>query len=210
MRRFVFLISLLPLLKQAAAQGSPVSAVWVSDQGNGQYKNPVIHADYSDPDVCRVGDDYYMIASSFDAVPGLPILHSRDLVNWHLIGHALDRQPPFEHYAATRHGNGVWAPAIRYHNNEFYIYYPDPDFGIYLTKARAIKGPWSKPLLVQAGQGLIDPCPFWDDDGKAYLVHAWAGSRAGIKSILTLKQMNTAGTELLDEGYWCMTVMTPM
>src|SRR4249920_3724308 len=78
------------------------SQVWVSDLGNGSYKNPVLHADYSDPDVVRVGDDFYMTASSFDAVPGLPILHSKDLVNWTIIGHALKRQPPFEHFEKTQ------------------------------------------------------------------------------------------------------------
>lgn len=177
-----------------------VSKVWVSDLGNGQYKNPVVNADYSDPDAIRVGDDFYMISSSFDAIPGLPILHSKDLVNWSLIGHALKRQPPFAHFSKTQHGNGVWAPAIRHHNGEFYIYYPDPDFGIYLTKAKDINGPWSDPVLVEAGQGLIDPCPLWDDDGKVYLAHGWAGSRAGIKSVLTVKEMNKEGTKTLDEG----------
>lgn len=183
-----------------AQTDTAVSKVWVADLGKGRYQNPVIHADYSDPDACRVGDDFYMIASSFDAVPGLPILHSRDLVNWQLIGHALDRQPPYDHFSKTQHGNGVWAPAIRYHSNEFYIYYPDPDFGIYLIKAKNVKGPWSKPVLVEGGKGLIDPCPLWDTDGKVYLVHGWAGSRAGIKSILTIKEMNAAGTETLNEG----------
>ncbi|WP_409013606.1 glycoside hydrolase 43 family protein [Dyadobacter sp. CY312] len=178
----------------------PISKVWVSDLGNGQYKNPVLNADYSDPDVCRVGDDFYLISSSFDAVPGLPILHSKDLVNWTLIGHALHRQPPIEHFEKTQHGNGVWAPAIRFHNGEFYIYYPDPDFGIYLTKAKNPTGPWSEPVLVEGGKGLIDPCPLWDDDGKVYLVHGWAGSRAGIKSVLTVKKMNTAGDKVTDEG----------
>ncbi|MES2431301.1 MAG: glycoside hydrolase 43 family protein [Bacteroidota bacterium] len=177
-----------------------ISKVWVADNGDGTYKNPIIHADYSDPDAIRVGDDYYMISSSFDAVPGLPILHSKDLVNWTIIGHVLLRQPPFEHFAKTQHGNGVWAPAIRYHNNEFYIYYPDPDFGIYLTKAKNITGPWTDPVLVEAGKGLIDPCPLWDTNGKVYLVHAYAGSRAGIKSVLVIKQMNTAGTKTLDAG----------
>jgi len=176
------------------------SQSWISDNGNGTYKNPVLHADYSDPDVVRVGDDYYMTASSFDAVPGLPILHSRDLVNWKLIGHALKRQPPYDHFSRTQHGNGVWAPSIRYHKGEFYIYYPDPDFGIYLTKSADINGPWSEPVLVQAGKGLIDPCPLWDDDGKLYLVHAFAGSRAGIKSLLIIKQLNAAGTQVIDEG----------
>ncbi len=176
------------------------SQVWISDQGNGTYKNPVLHADYSDPDAIRVGNDFYMIASSFDAVPGLPILHSKDLVNWSLIGHALPRQLPLEHFSKTQHGNGVWAPAIRYHQNEFYIYYPDPDFGIYLIKSKNILGPWSEPVLVEAGKGLIDPCPLWDDDGNVYLVHAYAGSRAGVKSILVIKRLNAAGDRVTDAG----------
>ncbi|WP_375445653.1 glycoside hydrolase 43 family protein [uncultured Fibrella sp.] len=177
-----------------------VSRVWVADLGNGTYKNPVLNADYSDPDVCRVGADYYLVASSFDAIPGLPILHSRDLVNWTVIGHALKRQPPFDHFEKTQHGNGVWAPAIRFHNNEFYLYYPDPDFGIYLTKATNPAGPWSEPVLVEGGKGLIDPCPLWDDDGQVYLVHGWAGSRAGIKSIITVKKLSKDGRKVMDEG----------
>lgn len=201
MKKVIITALLLSIAGQSQAQqDTALSKVWVADLGNGQYKNPVINADYSDPDACRVGDDFYMISSSFDAVPGLPILHSRDLVNWTLIGHALHRQPPFEHFSKTQHGNGVWAPAIRYRNGEFYIYYPDPDFGIYLIKAKNISGPWSEPVMVEAGSGLIDPCPFWDDDGKAYLAHGWAGSRAGIKSVLTIKEMNAAGTKTLDEG----------
>ncbi|MCX6214144.1 glycoside hydrolase 43 family protein [Spirosoma sp.] len=185
---------------KAISGNSAVSAVWVPDLGNGSYKNPVLNADYSDPDVCRAGNDFYLVASSFDAIPGLPILHSTDLVNWSLIGHALKRQPPFDHFEKTQHGNGVWAPAIRYHNNEFYIYYPDPDFGIYLTKATNPAGPWSNPVLVEGGKGLIDPCPLWDDDGQVYLAHGWAGSRAGIKSILTIKKLNAAGSKVMDEG----------
>ncbi|MEA5460924.1 glycoside hydrolase 43 family protein [Arcicella sp. LKC2W] len=188
------------ITKVNAQQGNDVSKVWVSDLGNGTYKNPVIDADYSDPDACRVGDDFYMTASSFDAVPGLPILHSKDLVNWKLIGHALKRQPPIEHFSKTQHGNGVWAPAIRFHKGEFLIYYPDPDFGIYVIKTKNPAGNWSEPKLVEGGKGLIDPCPFWDEDGQAYLSHGWAGSRAGIKSILTIKKMNNEGTEVLDEG----------
>ncbi|MEO6404541.1 MAG: family 43 glycosylhydrolase, partial [Ferruginibacter sp.] len=155
-----------------------VSKVWVADNGNGNFKNPIINADYSDPDAIRVGNNYYMISSSFNQVPGLPILHSKDLVNWKLIGHALNRQPSYDHFSNVQHGNGVWAPSIRYHNKTFYIYYPDPDFGIYLTTAKNILGPWSDPVLVEAGKGLIDPCPLWDDN-NVYLVHAYAGSRAG-------------------------------
>jgi beta-xylosidase len=177
-----------------------VSKVWVADNGNGTYTNPIIHADYSDPDAIRVGNDYYMISSSFEDVPGLPILHSKDLVNWIIIGHALHRLIPDEHFSSPRHGEGIWAPSIRYHNNEFYIYYPDPDFGIYLIKAKQISGPWAEPILVQPGKGLIDPCPLWDDDGNVYLVHAFAGSRAGIKSILVIKKLTADGTRVIDDG----------
>ena len=147
-----------------------------------------------------MGDDFYLVASSFDAVPGLPILHSKDLVNWKIIGHALMRQPPYDIYSKTQHGNGVWAPSIRFHKGEFYIYYPDVDYGIYMVKAKKTEGPWSAPVLVQEGKGLEDPCPLWDTDGKAYLIHAYAGSRAGIKDILVINKMNSEGTKLLDQG----------
>lgn len=164
------------------------------------YSNPVLPLDYSDPDAIRVGDAYYMTASSFNHVPGLPILKSYDLVHWQLIGHALPTLTPVEHFNTVRHGGGVWAPSIRYHNNQFYIYYPDPDFGIYVVKAKNIAGPWSAPVLVEAGKGLIDPCPLWDTDGNNYLVHAYAGSRAGIKSILVIKKLNAQANKVVDAG----------
>ncbi|WP_028296740.1 glycoside hydrolase family 43 protein [Olivibacter sitiensis] len=185
----------------AQAQDQPyVSKVWSPDLGSGKYKNPVIDADYSDPDVIRVGEDYYLTASSFDAVPGLPILHSKDLVNWTIIGHALLRQPPYEHFSKTRPGDGVWAPSLRHHQGEFYIYYGDPDFGIYMIKSQDPAGPWDEPVLVEAAKGIIDVCPFWDEDGSAYLVHGFAGSRAGIKSVLAIKRMTADGTKTLDQG----------
>ncbi|RZM05063.1 MAG: glycoside hydrolase, partial [Pedobacter sp.] len=137
---------------RAQAQ-TPVSAVWVADNGNGTYKNPVLNADYSDPDAIRVGNKFYLTASSFDQVPGLPLLESNDLVNWKLVGHALTKQPPFDVFDKVQHGKGVWAPAIRYRNGEFLIYYPDPDFGIYVTKAKNFAGPWSEPILVEGGVG---------------------------------------------------------
>jgi len=193
-------LCLLTATTAIAQSTADISKVWVSDKGDGTYKNPVLYADYSDPDAIRVGEDYYLVASSFDAIPGLPILHSRDLVNWRIIGHALLRQPPYDHFSAPQHGNGVWAPAIRYHNNEFYIYYPDPDFGIYVVKSKQITGPWSTPQLVVAGKGLIDPCPLWDDNGDVYMVHAYAGSRAGIKSIIVVKKLDATGTKATDEG----------
>ena len=147
-----------------------------------------------------LGTIFYMTASSFDAVPGLPILHSKDLVNWKLIGHALAQQVPVDHFNKTQHGNGVWAPTIRYHQGEFYIYYPDPDFGIYLVKAKNPKGPWSSPKLVVAGKGLIDPTVLWDNTGSNYLAYAFAGSRAGLKSVLILSRLNDKADRVLDAG----------
>jgi beta-xylosidase len=198
--RLVRLLLLIVFLSTSVAAQPIVSKVWVADNRDGTYRNPILHADYSDPDVIRVGDDFYLVASSFNAAPGLPILHSRDLVNWTIIGHALPRQPPFDVFSKPQHGNGVWAPAIRYHNETFYIFYPDPDYGIYMVKAKDPAGPWSEPLLNKAAKGWIDPCPFWDDDGKAYLVSAFARSRSGIKSILVVSRMNEEGTKLLDDG----------
>lgn len=183
-----------------AVNAQTISKTWLADNGDGTYKNPILNADYSDPDAIRVGDDYYLISSSFNEVPGLPILHSKDLVNWTIVAHALPVQVPADVFSKVQHGNGVWAPSIRYHNNEYYIYYPDPDFGIYLTKAKNISGPWTAPVLVEAGKGLIDPCPLWDDNGKVYLVHALAGSRAGFKSIVLMKELNAAGDKVIRDG----------
>ncbi|MBO6213091.1 family 43 glycosylhydrolase, partial [Algoriella sp.] len=166
------------------------SQVWIADQGNGMYKNPVLFADYSDPDAIRVGDDYFMTASSFNEAPGLPILHSKDMVNWQLVNHALPDVFPIQHFSTPKRGDGVWAPSIRFHNNEYYIYWGDPDFGIYMVKTKDPFGKWDDPILVSEGKGLIDPCPLWDDNGNAYIVHGWAGSRAGVKSLLTIKKMS--------------------
>ncbi len=165
------------------------------------YRNPVLDADWSDPDVIRVGDDFYLTASSFGRVPGLPLLHSRDLVNWTLVGHALHRLEPEGEFAVPRHDCGVWAPSLRHHDGRFWIFWGDPDQGIFQVNAPEIRGPWTRPHLVKAGKGLIDPCPLWDDEtGEAYLVHAWARSRSGVKNRLTGHRMHPHGTELLDEG----------
>ncbi len=189
----------------ASGQQSYKSAVWSADLGDGRYQNPILYADYSDPDVCRVGDDFYMTASSFNAVPGLPILHSKDMVNWRLINHAIAKLTaeegiPANFFDKPQHGNGVWAPAIRYHKGEFYIYYGDPDFGIYMTKTKDPAGAWEPLKLVKAGKGLIDACPFWDEDGQAYLVHAYAGSRAGIKSLIAVTRLTDDGSRAVGQS----------
>jgi beta-xylosidase len=179
---------------------APAAAqAWSPDAGAGHYRNPIVFADYSDPDVVRVGDDSYMTASSFNAFPALPILHSRDLVHWTLINHAVPRWPDSS-FNAPQHGNGVWAPSIRHHDGWFWIFWGDPDRGIYRVRTRDVRGAWEPPVLVHAARGWIDPAPLWDDDGNAYLVHAFARSRSGIKHRLHVNRMDTDGTRLLDEG----------
>jgi beta-xylosidase len=183
----------------ATANGSAGKWPWTPDQGDGTFRNPIIFADYSDPDVVRHGDDFYLTASSFNCTPGLPILHSYDLVNWTIINHAVMNLPD-PRYNKVQHGCGIWAPAIRFHAGKFWIFFPTPDEGIYVTTAKDPVGKWSKPHLLIAGKGLIDPCPLWDDDGKAYLVHAYAGSRAGIKHVLRVRPMSPDGSRFLGEG----------
>lgn len=172
---------------------------WVSDLGNGRYKNPVLFADYSDPDVIRVEDTFYMTSSSFNCTPGLPVLKSRDLVNWTIIGHGI-KNIPRARYRECLPGCGVWAPAIRFNNGIFYIVFPMPDEGLYVIETKNPEEGWSDPRLLLEGKGLIDPCPFWDKNGKAYIIHAYAFSRCGIKSKLRLIEVSADLKTVLDEG----------
>ncbi len=194
------LFAVLMLLGAGAASAQTgLSEVWRADCGDGTFRNPILHADYSDPDVVRVGDDYWMTASSFNCVPGLPILHSRDLVNWTIVNHALPRLAPEEFFASPQHGKGVWAPCIKYHDGLYYIYWGDPDFGIYMIRTDDPRGRWSEPMLVKAGKGLIDPSPLWDDDGRVWLAHAWAASRSGVNSIITLVELDPTGSHVISD-----------
>lgn len=199
MKRLFLILSLSVCSMFHPAMAQYRSEVWVSDEGNGMYRNPVLHADYSDPDVCVVGEDYFLTASSFNCTPGLPILHSKDLVNWKIVNYALKKVEPVEYYNEARHGKGVWAPSIRFHEGMYYIYWGDPDFGIFMVKTRDPYGEWDKPVLVKAGKGMIDPCPLWDDDGRVYLAHAWAGSRAKFNSVLTVCELNKEGTKVISD-----------
>lgn len=189
----------MPVNAGAVKSDVYVSSVWNPDLGNGKYKNPVINADYSDPDAIAVGDDIWLTASSFCNIPGLPILHSTDMVNWEIVNHALKRNVPEEFYSVPQHGKGVWAPSIRYHNGEYFIYWGDPDFGVYMVKTTDPRGEWSDPLLVRSGKGIIDACPLWDEDGRAYLVNGWAKSRSGFNSALTVSEMSADGTRIISE-----------
>ena len=182
------------------AESVYLSQVWKADNGDGTYTNPILHADYSDPDVVRAGEDYFMTASSFNCSPGLPILHSKDLINWRIVNYALPRQMPAEVFDVPQHGKGVWAPCIRFRKGFFYIYWGDPDFGVFMVKTTNPLGEWEPPVRVLEGKGIIDPSPLWDDDGKAWLVTAWAASRSHINSLLTVWPMNESGSMVTGRG----------
>ncbi len=192
-KSILFSLLFLPIISVAQYK----SSVWSPDNGDGTYTNPVINADYSDPDVCVVGDDYYMTASSFNCIPGLPILHSKDLVNWEIIGHAITELTPNEEFDKPSHGNGVWAPSIRYHEGMFYIYWGDPDYGVFRVTATDPAGEWSKPVCIIEGKGMIDTTPLWDDDGRCYLVNGWANSRSRFASVLTVRELDKDGLKAI-------------
>lgn len=176
-----------------------IHKMWIADQGDGTYTNPILYTDYSDPDAIRVGEDYFMIASSFCNTPAVPLLHSKDLVNWKVINYIMDKLP-FEYYDKPVHGCGTWAPAIRFHEGTYYVFIPMPDEGIMMCKTTDPWGKWSEPAYVRKVVGWIDPCPFWDEDGKAYMVTAFARSRIGFKSMLYMSPIEPDCSGVLDDG----------
>lgn len=172
---------------------------YVTDIKNGCYQNPVLPMDFSNPDAIRVGEDYYLISSSFTYLPGVPVLHSKDLVHWERIGNCVERLP-FDRYAQPAHGCGTWAPALRYHAGRFYAFIPLPDEGIFYTEATDPAGPWSALHCVKSASGWIDPCPLWDDDGSVYMAHAFAKSRCGIKHKIQLSRLDPETLEVVEDG----------
>lgn len=181
------------ILVLLAATLSANAQVWTPDNGDGTYKNPIISADYSDPDVIRVNDDYYMVASSFNCQPGIPVLHSRDLVNWTIINHVYGHLP-LQRYEKMQAGQGSWAPAIRYHNNIYYVFFCTPEDGLFMANTKDPKGKWTLHHVADV-VGWEDPCPFWDEDGQAYLLRGRVGAGPAI-----LHKMSPDGTKLLDDG----------
>ena len=169
------------------------AGVWNPDLGDGNYQNPVLFADYSDPDVIRLGNDYYMVASSFNCMPGIPVLHSRDLVNWTIIGHVYERLP-FEKYDKPVHGEGCWAPSIRYHEGQFYVYFCTPHEGLFMAETTDPAGSWNLHYVASV-EMWEDPCPLWDDDGNAYLVRSKLCGQPMI-----VHRMSRDGKTLLDNG----------
>lgn len=192
MRKLLLLLLLAPVCAISLR-----AQVYSPDVDAKHFRNPIIYADYSDPDVCRVGNDYYMTSSSFNSVPGLQILHSTDLVHWSIIDAALPNNVPGTAITRPLYGCCVWAPSIREHDGMLYIFYGDPDRGIYMVRGNI--GHWEEPILVKSGYGLIDPCPLWDEDGRVYLVHAYAGSRAGIKSVLAVCELSPEADKVISE-----------
>ena len=176
-----------------------IQKMWIADNGDGTYSNPILYTDYSDPDAIRVGEDYFMVASSFCNTPAVPLLHSKDLVNWKVINYCMEKLP-FDYYDKPVHGCGTWAPSIRYHEGVYYVFIPMPDEGIMMCKTEDPWGKWSEPSYVRKVVGWIDPCPFWDDDGKAYMVTAFARSRIGFKSMLYMSPIQPDCSDVLDDG----------
>lgn len=170
------------------------------DQGDGTYRNPVVPGDYSDIDCIRVGSDYYAISSTFQFSPGMVILHSRDLVNWRIAGHAVGDltqiSPELNWDRMNRYGKGIWAGAIRYHDGKFWIYFGTPDEGYFMTTAKDPGGPWEPLHQVLNAGGWDDPCPFWDYDGQGYLVGS--NFRDGYK--IHLWKLTPDGRELVKES----------
>lgn len=165
--------------------------LWLANLGNGQYKNPVLHADYSDPDVAFYKGYYYLTASSFQYTPGLPILKSNNLVDWELVNYALPTLG--EGFELPRMSEGVWAPSIRVYQDSLWIFYGMPDEGIYAISTTDPEGAWSSPQLIKEAKGFIDPCPYWDEEGNGYIVHGYAKSRIGFKSVLGIFQFMERG-----------------
>ena len=185
--------SLLALLLLAMPLWAQQPLDW-GDQLNGTYKNPVLCADYSDPDVIRVADKYYMVASDFHFM-GMQVLESADLVNWHIVSQVYRRLDLPEWDANAHYGGGSWAPAIRHHDGRFYVYFCTPDEGLFMATAESAHGPWSQLHCVKAVPRWEDPCPFWDDDGKAYLGRSQYGAGP-----IIIHRMSADGRTLLDDG----------
>jgi len=166
------------------------------DQGNGTYINPILNADFSDPDAIRVGDKYYMVASDFHFM-GMQVLESDDLVNWKYVSQIYSRIPQAGYDTNEHYSHGSWAPSIRYHDGRFYVYFCTPTEGLYMSSAPSAEGPWTDLLLVHegTGPGWEDPCPFWDEDGQAYLGRSQCGAGP-----IIIHKMSQDGTKLLDEG----------
>ena len=186
-------VALMVAVTAANAQEESFQTKW-GDQGDGTYINPVLNADYSDPDVIRVGKKYYMVASDFHFM-GMQVLESDDMVNWKIISQIYDRFELPMWDSNMRYAGGSWAPSIRYHDKKFWVYFCTPHEGLFMSTAENPEGPWTPLHCVKAVEKWEDPCPLWDDDGQAYLAHSLHGAGP-----IIIHKMSSDGKELLDEG----------
>ncbi|HRS52241.1 MAG TPA: glycoside hydrolase 43 family protein [Candidatus Marinimicrobia bacterium] len=167
---FGFLLVITILLTNLKAQKCQK---YHSDNGDGTFTNPVIPADFPDPDVIRVGDTYYMVTTTMFIFPGVTILKSQDLVNWEYCCNAVPRfdfSPCYNLDGCNRYGHGQWATSMRYHNGTFYLLFITLDEGGFLCSATKAEGPWE---IKQLPKGFYDPGLFFDDDGKIYVAHGY-------------------------------------
>lgn len=167
----------------AVAQTNPPAAAkhWTADNGNGTYSNPLFYEEFEDPDVIRVGDDYYLAGTTMHMNPAVQIMHSKDLVNWELAGYCMDRLdlgPAFRLEGGNIYGRGIWAPCIRYHKGMFYVFSNVNGAGLQVFRSKSIKGPWEHNQL----PGRHDMSVLFDDDGKIYIISG-AGSPYPIEEL---------------------------
>jgi beta-xylosidase len=191
--RTILLAVTLATLHVTLASSQPKTGSW-GDQGNGTYINPILNADYSDPDICRVGDKYYLICSEFHYM-GIPVLESSDMINWKIISHIYSRLDYPGYDSLNSYANGSWAPSIRHHNGRFTVYFCTPTEGLFTSTSENPEGPWSPLIEVHRVEKWEDPCPFFDDDGQAYLGHSLHGAGP-----IIIHRMSDDGTRLLDDG----------
>jgi xylan 1,4-beta-xylosidase len=154
-----------------SARNLPAAAArhWTSDNGNGTYSNPLFAEEFEDPDVIRVGEDYYLAGTTMHMNPGVQLMHSRDLVNWELVGYCIDRLdlgPTYRLEGGNIYGRGIWAPCLRYHNGTFYLFSNVNGAGLQVFRSKSIKGPWERNQL----PGRHDLSVLFDDDGKVYII----------------------------------------
>ena len=163
------------LTSRAAAAASvslptPATKHWTADNGNGTYSNPLFYEEFEDPDIIRVGDDYYLAGTTMHMNPAVQIMHSKDLVNWELAGYCMERLdlgPAFRLEGGNIYGRGIWAPCIRYHRGTFYIFSNVNGVGLQVFRSKSINGPWERNQL----PGRHDLSVLFDDDGKVFIIH---------------------------------------
>ena len=160
--------------KKLVTQQQPSRKTWSADNGNGTFTNPLFYDEFSDPDIIRVGEDYYLAGTTMHSVPGLVVLHSKDLVNWEFSSFCFDRFDDSDDFnlrnGKEAYGQGIWAPAIRYHNGKFYIFSNINGHGLQVFISDSAKGPWKHH---QVKGDIYDLSVLFDDDGKIYAIHKY-------------------------------------